>query len=768
MMVELFTSRKSLSVGSFCSVFTLRCLFLIVLLLPTCFACNQEDYNSLLSFRQQNRPSTPLNWTSLNCCQWEGVSCDGNDRVKSLWLPTRGLSGTISPSITNLTHLSHLNLSHNHLSDSLPDAFFKSLRYLQVLDLSYNSLLGNALEQIQPSDNSLPVTIQILDLSSNHFNGSIDPSLFHQASNLMFLNVSTNNFSGPIPTSICRNSGLLKVLDFSMNHFNDQLSHGLASCSNLEIFRAGSNSLSGLIPYDIFSVESLKEISLPSNQLYGSINHINLLHLSNLTIFEVQFNNLSGELPNDIGYLSNLENLVFHTNNFTGPIPSSLMKSKNLKVMLLRNNKLNGDISALDFSKLQKLESIDLGYNNFSGSFPASLCLCRSLTAVRFAYNNLRGELPDCISGIQKLEHISLSNTFLVNATGALRILMACKNLTVIFMSRTFENEKLPDDYSMGDIDGFQKLEILTLGGGKFTGEVPNWISKLKKLKLLNLSFNKVSGPVPSWIGGLSDLAVINFTGNQLSGQIPKELGNITALSADKDTTDFGYLALPFFFTAGEYNRLFNLPRGLKLGGNNLTGNIPEELGLLKQLQILDLNNNSLSGRIPKELCDLVNLEDLNLSNNQLTGEIPDSLSRLSFLSSFSVANNHLEGEIPHGGQLETFSASSFEGNPKLCGNILQRRCTLTAPRTEDNAAEEEEGYSPWIERPLWIGYLVGFAMVCITLVFHSSWRNAYFDFLNRLAGKIIKSSSSEQNDQIEQQQQQQQQQHYVSSISIY
>ncbi|KAG9142968.1 hypothetical protein Leryth_006222 [Lithospermum erythrorhizon] len=630
----------------------------------------------------------------------------------------------------------------------------------QVLDLSYNSLHGNVLEQLQPSDYSLPDTIQTLDLSSNYFNGSIDPSLFHQAFNLMFLNVSTNSFSGQIPTSICQNARLLKVLDFSLNDFNVQLSHGLATCSNLEIFRAGSNSLSGLIPYDIFSVKSLKEISLPSNQLSGSINHINLLHLSNLTIFELQFNNLSGELPNDIGYLSNLENLVFHTNNFTGPLPLSLMKCTNVKVILLRNNKLEGDLSALNFSKLQKLESIDLGYNNFTGNFPVSLCLCRSLTAVRFAYNNLQGELPDCISGIQALEHMSLSNNFLVNATGALRVLMACKNLTVIFMSRTFRNETLPDDQSMGDIDGFQNLEILTLGGGKFSGEVPNWISKLKKLKVLNLSFNNVSGPVPTWLGGLSDLVVINFTDNNLSGQIPRELGNITALRADNDSTDFGYLALPFLFTAGEYNRLFNLPRGLKLGGNNLSGNIPVEIGRLKQLQMLDLNDNNLSGSIP-ELSNLVNLEELKLSDNHLTGEIPASLSRLSFLSSFSVANNDLEGEIPRGGQLETFNASSFEGNTKLCGYILHKICALAAQHTEDNAAEEEGTNSAWIEHPLWIGHIVGVVMVCITLVLHTSWRNAYFGFLDRMLDKVIKTSSIPQNDKIVQQQ-------YVSSISIY
>jgi len=48
-------------------------------------------------------------------------------------------------------------------------------------------------------------------------------------------------------------------------------------------------------------------------------------------------------------------------------------------------------------------------------------------------------------------------------------------------------------------------------------------------------------------------------------------------------------------------------------GHNQLTGNIPSELGLLSNLQELHLEGNQLSGNIPSELGLLTSLEMLHL-----------------------------------------------------------------------------------------------------------------------------------------------------------
>lgn len=630
-----------------------------------------------------------------------------------LSLPGRGLSGIIPPFLGNLPFLGHLNLSRNHLSGPLSLIF---LNHLQVLDLSFNNFSG--LLQSPESFYTFPSSMKAVDLSSNLLNGSVDHFIFQKALNLISFNVSNNSFSGPIPSSICTGSPLLQVLDFTMNQFNGNILPGIGRCRSLQVFRAGFNSLSGWIPYDLYTSKNLKEISLSNNQFSGPIND-SIVFLSNLTILELHVNELTGEIPREIGSLSNLQQLQLHTNSLNGSLPLSITDCSNLTSLLVRNNLFGGEISDRDFSKLEKLQAIDLGNNSFTGRIPESMCLCRSLTAVRLAYNQLVGEIPPCIASLSSLTHMSLSNNYLSNVAGGLKTLMFCENLAVLFLSRCFHAEKMPNDDDFSHLNGFRNLQIFTLGGCQLKGEIPSWISKLRKLKVLNLSYNQISGPIPSWIGAMPSLFVLNFTQNLLSGTIPNEIWQLPALVADNTSTDLSYLALPFLFSSLQYNRLFNLPRGLKLGNNSLSGHIPAEIGRLKLLAILELSNNNFNGVIPGQLSNLVNLEKLDLSGNHLSGKIPESLTRLSFLSAFSVANNDLEGEIPRAGQFDTFSAASFEGNPKLCGYVLNRSCPLAVEDAKESDHENRSSVSWWhyMKIPFGMGYFVGFLAVFLTFM---------------------------------------------------
>ncbi len=89
-----------------------------------------------------------------------------------------------------------------------------------------------------------------------------------------------------------------------------------------------------------------------------------------------------------------------------------------------------------------------------------------------------------------------------------------------------------------------------------------------------------------------------------------------------------------------------NLVEGLNLIGNNLTGEIPKELGNLKSLTWLGLSHNNLTGEIPKELGNLKSLILLDLSNNELTGEIPKELGNLKSLTSLYLSYNNLEEQV--------------------------------------------------------------------------------------------------------------------------
>ena len=100
-----------------------------------------------------------------------------------------------------------------------------------------------------------------------------------------------------------------------------------------------------------------------------------------------------------------------------------------------------------------------------------------------------------------------------------------------------------------------------------------------------------------------------------------------------------------------------------------MSGEIPAELGNLRNLYRLDLAGNQLSGEIPSELGNLLYLQRLDLANNQLSGEIPAELGNLLNLYRLDLADNRLSGEIPV--ELGTIPNLRLDGN-ELSGRILR------------------------------------------------------------------------------------------------
>ncbi|XP_040992581.1 receptor-like protein 3 [Juglans microcarpa x Juglans regia] len=662
-------------------------------------ACNQKDRNYLLSLPFYTS-SPSLNRSATDCCSWEGISCDHKGRVTRIWLPSKGLRGSVPPYIGNLTSLSHLNLSHNELSGCLPVRFFSSFNQLKVLDLSNNHLAGDIslLFSSNGSSNGWPSSLRVVDISNNDFNGIIQYWFLQRAQNLDKLNVSHNSFTGSIPDYLCMHSPFVRFLDFSFNHHDGQIPYGLGGCSKLEIFQAGFNSLSGLIPHDIYSATRLEEISLPSNNLTGPISN-DIVNLTKLTCLELYDNELSGKLPVDIGKLNRLKHLLLDTNHLTGSLPPSLMNCTDLMTLNLGLNFFDGDISTLNFSRLRQLATLDLWKNNFTGSFPVSL------------------------------------------SSWAINILMRCKSLSILLLTKNFLHEALPTEDSIVDPDGFRNLQYLGLARCQLTGQLPIWLSKLKKLEILGLSFNRITGSIPGWLSTLPRLSRINLSNNLILGEIPTELCALPALVSEQALMDNRSLIFSIFAIGNgsllEFNSLSNMGPKISLENNSLSGNIPLEIGHLKNLNGLNLSHNYFSGNIPDQISELTNLERLDLSANQLSGEIPKSFASLHFLHEFSVANNNLYGEIPSGTQLQSFDVSAYEGNPGLCGAPLPYECAPILHSNKDIQDEDDGPAIRWSHISTILGLITGFLGVIGPLIFNRNWRVVYFEFLENVKNRL-------------------------------
>jgi Leucine-rich repeat (LRR) protein len=173
----------------------------------------------------------------------------------------------------------------------------------------------------------------------------------------------------------------------------------------------------------------------------------------------------------------------------------------------------------------------------------------------------------------------------------------------------------------------------IELDNNNLVGTLPEGFEILANLDTFDVESNVLMGPLPDSLPGA--LTRINVSNNQFTGNIP-------AYESDE---------LVFFWAVN--NQLegiiepgFNLPvlEQLELGGNGLTGSIPDDITNLTSLLRLGLAGNSLTGEIPDNIGNLTNLELLFLDNNRLEGEIPNSIGNLTVLEELFAQNNRLSG----------------------------------------------------------------------------------------------------------------------------
>ena len=190
-----------------------------------------------------------------------------------------------------------------------------------------------------------------------------------------------------------------------------------------------------------------------------------------------------------------------------------------------------------------------------------------------------------------------------------------------------------------------------------------------------------------TWFGVTTDdrgrVTELDLNSNNLSGEMPPQLGSLSNLT-HMDLRSNGLRGqIP-----PELGDLDDL-EVLSLSGNALSGKIPPELGALPNLTLLHISGNALSGQIPPELGSLSNLRLLHLNGNALSGQIPPELGSLINLRHLFLNGNDLSGQIPPElGSLSNLVDLHLGGN-KLSGQMppeLSRLYRVTQLVLSDNA----------------------------------------------------------------------------------
>ncbi|XP_057969313.1 probable leucine-rich repeat receptor-like protein kinase At1g35710 [Malania oleifera] len=320
--------------------------------------------------------------SSLDHCQWAGVTCDGARRVAKISLSSTRIGGDFKKfNFSCFPNLEHLHLSGVGINGRIPNQI-GALSKVTYLNLSGNRLTG----ELPPSLANLTQLVE-LDLSYNYHIGSI-PSSIGYFKSLITLNASNNNLIGPIPSSLGHLTNL-KSLDLSFNDINGPIPSSLGRLTRLTSLSLSYNGINDSIPPEIGNMENLEALDLSSNRLTGSIPH-ELTKLFGLKFLDLSKNKLSGPIPNDLWKCSNLTYFLLCCNDLNGSIPPRIFSLNSISFIDLSRNSIVGEIPS-QLGKLKNL-SLRLSCNHISGTIPLSLAYLRDLDV---SYNDLEGKIPE-------------------------------------------------------------------------------------------------------------------------------------------------------------------------------------------------------------------------------------------------------------------------------------------------------------------------------------------------------------------------------------
>ncbi|XP_057950489.1 receptor-like protein EIX2 [Malania oleifera] len=539
------------------------------------------------------------------------------------------------------------------------------------------------------------------------------------------------------------NLSRLRFLDLSYNPLALNLSFDWLPPFKLDIIHLSGCKLGPHFPEWLKTQNNCSELDISGARISDVIPNWFWELSPRLSLLNLSYNQIDGLLPNLSVKFQDSIKIDLSSNNFCGAVMPSLFP--NVSLLDLSKNKFNGSVSFLCKISGESLLHLDLSDNLLLGDLPNCWMHLKKLSVFHLQNNKLSGNIPSSMGSLFSIYSLRLRNN---DFTGELpSSFQNCTSLTVLDLGENQFSGIIPAWIG----DSLLDLVVLSLRDNQFYGTIPQSLCYLSHIQILDLSLNNISGNIPKCINNFTTMAQANLG---VEGKRVFLYSNSIANFYWNSHGDLFYEMVEDAFLGWkgkelEYKNAVRLVKSLDLSSNKLTGEIPSEITCLEGLVGLNLSRNSMKGSIPSNIGRMRSLDFLDLSMNHLAGEIPASLSQINRLGVLDLSCNNLSGKIPRGTQLQGYNASVYMGNPQLCGLPLLKRCpgdevTQDPPSTggnEDNRNTQGDeavlGIFPWYYYGMGLGFAVGFFGVCGTLVLKSSWRNAYFEFLNSMKDRI-------------------------------
>jgi Leucine-rich repeat (LRR) protein len=662
------------------------------------------------------------NWnTSAPVRTWFGINTsttdifgqtytDGLEHVQSLsFLQFNNIAGSLPSELANLTKLAGMNFINNPLNGTIPDYIYD---YPQLV---------------------------FFRIQNSEMSGTISPNI-QNATNLRSLLIDGNNFSGPIPdlTNLPSFDRFLFIQNnsFQFGDFENQFSTYQSTIDNFSYTPQKPLSPKPNIIAsngDIISIPA--EVSGAQNnyEWYKRTSLFNTDVVSTEETLDFVFDDAS-EGTYFLRVTSNLvPNLVLITPDFTigqDPTTSSdyatlidFYNSTDGPNWTNNTNWLNPNVPLSEWHGIttenNRVTEFRLQSNALTGQIPSFVTNLTELTTIFVNSNNLEGTIPD-LSTMTNLATLEVSNNnfdfidFEANFNNNTTI------LSFVYSPQKPRDEEISFDGVIGNDYSFtmtpilgtnidyqwyavnpsittQGSEILLSGNNTNTLsfnniqsidfnaytceatsntipglsirrniiEIKGAVSTVERDALIAI-YNATNGPfwvnsenwnttepVSTWTGVTvvgNKIKSLNIGGFNLNGQIPTEIGNLLYLEEL-------YLGFLDYFLVGEIPATIgnlSMLRRFWIQATGLTGSIPDTFGNLTEMRDIRLLGSNFTGNLPESFSNLTQLTSLVIPGNEFnnigsdfSGVLPASLNNLTNLLSISIENNSFTGNLP-------------------------------------------------------------------------------------------------------------------------